>query len=424
MPDLVAALRVFFTLTLACVLVEAVCALVFHLGEPYNRPFSTLNKFSDFTEFQARFHAFHTPGFVTLPGSPYTYPAVSAAIQSIFYFCPHPLAVYLASILAGFGIAGVLLFRRLRALGLEVGLSIAAAGALAIASPLWFEFVRANMEFVVWCVLAIGICSYVRGRTYLAAAFFAIAVGMKLYPVLFFGLFVVRREYRQVVFGTVVGIAAFVSSLWLETGSVALSWHVATRGIRSVNSALYTVLPFNDHSIFEFVKQAVVLSRSAFHHHLVKLTPEEGLRLEYVYFVVFGLVAAVFFFSRARKVPVLNQIVMLAVGCVLLPPVSFDYTLIQLFVPCGLLMVAAVRWARSHPGESLPGLRRALLLMAVIIAPETELTIHGRTISSGLKCVSLIALAVVASRNSFGDSGEGSAHEERAMLSAVPAQVR
>ena len=394
-----------------------------HLGDPYDAPFPFLGQtsFSDFMFFDARFHAFHTPGFITMSGPIYTYPAVSAVGQSLFYLFPHPLASFLVFMVLTFVAAGVLFYRTLRREQIAARSAAILVLAFFLSYPMWFEFVRANSEFPVWCVLMVGLWAMARRRPYLAAACFGVAGAMKLYPFIFLGLLMSRKHYRQLAFGLAVSGASYISALWLESGSVALSWRYRGDGLASIGGLFTLLMVFYDHSLFELVKHGIVIVETLLHGHKYKLPWQVAARAERWYLLTFGVACLGVFFAWIRKVPLLNQIVALAVLCVLLPPISFDYTLIQLYFPCALLIFAAIEYARKHQGSMLPGLRNALLLMAAILAPETELSAYRFTLSSLIKWASLIALFVVALGQPFSEEQGDDTADKYRRVRAQPA---
>ena len=406
------ALRLFLGLTVVCVAIEMFCGFVLHLPRhsPYTQPFFMEPIFSDFLTFNSLFHVFHSPAFITSPGVPFTYPAVTAAAQALFFLFPNPLGSFLGAILLGFFIGGFLLFRSLRREHVAMASAMVVVLAYGISYPLWLEFTRANTEFLVWIVVTVGLWAFMRERPYVAAAFFGLGVAMKLYPFILFALFVSRKQYRQMVFGFLISLAAFVSSLWLESGSIALSWYGNKVGLDALDKIICAPYAFFDHSIFEFIKQGMMLVHMAHQRHLLHMAFQshayalpiaDVLRAERIYLIVFAVIGIALFFTRICKLPPINQLLALTVACVLLPPVSYDYTMINLYFPCALLLLAAIRFSRSNPGESLPGLNLALSLMAILMAPESELTVHGRTICSLFKCCTLIALFVVSLRYPF-----------------------
>jgi hypothetical protein len=314
---------------------------------------------------------------------------------------PHPLGTFLTAMVVTFVVVSVLFYRRLRRERIGVRSAALLALAFLLSYPLWFDFVRANSEFLVWCVLAVGLWAIVRRNSYLAAACFGVAGAMKLYPFIFLALLVSRRQYRQLLFGLAVSAAAYISALWLESGSIAFSWQNRGVGFVALASMTYQAIMFYDHSLFELVKLVMVFVPSVLHRHLYELPLQVAARAERYYLVTFGVMGIVVFFGWIRKLLLLNQIVALALLSVLLPPISFDYTLIELYFPCALLIFAAIQQAQRHQGAILPGLRNALLLMAVVLAPEAEFSAHHLTVSPLIKWVTLIALFGVALRQPF-----------------------
>jgi len=67
--------------------------------------------------------------------------------------------------------------------------------------PFWFEVHQANLEFVVWIVIIVGLGH--SGRTDpIRAAMFGVAISMKIFPFMYLGLLVARKEFRQAVFAS------------------------------------------------------------------------------------------------------------------------------------------------------------------------------------------------------------------------------
>ena len=71
-----------------------------------------------------------------------------------------------------------------------------------------------------------------------------------------------------------------------------------------------------------------------------------------------SLVAAVWlYFKRIFKLPLLNQVLSLTICSILLPPVSHDYTLIQMYAP----------WAIVHADYRYAGQFKALVLLVLLL---------------------------------------------------------
>ncbi|HEV2619841.1 MAG TPA: hypothetical protein VGU23_07870, partial [Acidobacteriaceae bacterium] len=90
----------------------------------------------------------------------------------------------------------------------------------------------------------------------------------------------------------------------------------------------------------------------------------------------------------------------LTVACITLPPTSYDYTLLHLYTPWVMLVFLAVsRWRDHLPVPK--GLWPAFLCLALLLSPQSEIILHGERIGSQIKCLALLALAIVALRFSF-----------------------
>ena len=93
--------------------------------------------------------------------------------------------------------------------------------------------------------------------------------------------------------------------------------------------------------------------------------------------------------SRIRKLPLLNQILALSVCAVLLPPVSFDYTLVHLLVPVGLLCL----YTAPMPWRAVAGLRLCLVCFALIFNVDAFVSLHWR-LAGEFRAVVLVVLLV------------------------------
>ena len=69
------------------------------------------------------------------------------------------------------------------------------------------------MEILVWIVLLLATWAYSTGRGYLAATFFGLAAALKLFPFVFLALFLSTREFRKLLLGAAVFLAASVAGL-------------------------------------------------------------------------------------------------------------------------------------------------------------------------------------------------------------------
>jgi len=127
-------------------------------------------------------------------------------------------------------------------------------------------------------------------------------------------------------------------------------------------------------------------------------------------YLLVGIVGGLlFFFFRIVRLPLLNQIVVLVATLLVLPPVSNDYTLLHLYAPFACLTLFAVSAARS--GELPYRLGFAMLLMGVLLAPESYLILHQLRPSGFLKALALVLLVWTAASTRWEDRWSSSRSE-------------
>jgi hypothetical protein len=253
--------------------------------------------------------------------------------------------------------------------------------------PLAFCFQRSNLEFVVASGIALGTWAYWRERTWTAAILWGVFGSVKLYPLLVLALFLSFRQYRQ-FFAAIFTAAGFSIMALLYIGP---DFHTALTGI--VGSlpkfvSLYTLaydpwIGF-DHSIFALLKVV-------FHPSLAALP-----KLLHVYFIVLGATMLALYLVHIRKLPAANQLLILSICSILLPPTSWDYSLLQLYAPFFVLVFLSI-----DAKERIAGLSVALVLLALLFTPTNFLYSAGDGRGGQIKCVLLIMLLVVSLMHKF-----------------------
>lgn len=375
-------------LTALCVFCEVLSVLILHWGPPYASPF-LIEYFPDLTSFVERFQHLHHLAFYTIsPVQPYMYPAPMVLPYAFLFHLTHPLQGYLACVLGAVLVAVSLLTRALLRHGLRLTSSLLLlAVVVCLSYPLLFLLKQANMEGFVWIVISLGLFLFFSGRSYAAAACFGIAGAMKLFPLIYLGLLLSRRQYRQIAWALLVGAVLTCVSLWVVYPNLATSWHLIQHGLDQFRTGyMLTNRPFEkgfDHSLWGLIKRSV--------HRLP--APAQLAPYLTLYLGVVSLGGVALYFLRIRHLPIINQVLCLTVASILLPPTSFDYTLIHLYAPWALLALLAVRLYGE--GRRQPGLVPAMACFAVLMAPETEFIHHGETLGGAIKALTLIVLFLV-----------------------------
>ncbi len=362
-----------------------------HLPYPYSSPVLPFAHFFDLYIFTARFARLHSPAFFAPNiAEQYQYPGSMALLYGSLYATHRASVVFFAITGCAVLVMALGLARHL----IRAGLSKVTAYALVICTtvlsyPLWFEWALANLEMFIFLMVAAGVWCFLRKRTFAAAILFGIAAGMKFFPGVYLGLFLARRQYKQIVVAAATAVAVNLAGLWLIGPTIPAAYEGVRLGLSRFRvHYMLTYLPQEtgvDHSIIGLIKRT-----TWYHYHDWQL-PNFAVT---VYLAIAATVGAALYFWRIRNLPVTNQIAALCVASILLPPTSHDYTLLHLYVPFALLVVMAVKAGE----KTVPGLLAAMVCFAVLFSSESELILAGRGFSGQAKCLALIALLFVILR--------------------------
>ena len=384
----------------------------FHQPFPYASTFSWQNAGSDLRIFEPRFLAFGTPHFWGLGPYPFTYPAPLAPVYWLIYQIPHYVEVYLVLGIAILATWAWYFATKVSAFGVSrIGAFLALIVFLVMAWPVRFVLQLGNTEMIVALILGVGILAALRGRWTLGAVLIGLAASMKLFPFVFLGLMLSRRRYRAFAWGVASAAISTVVSLALLGPTVMEAQQHIRDGLSFIKQ-VFVLLRVPDslefsHSLFNLIKVAVTVfghsrqpiasTARALHEMLLM---ESVLR---VYMAVVAIAGILLYFLRIRKLPLLNQVLALAVCAVVLPPFSSDYTLIHLLVPLGLLLVfTAEAWSR---GQQPRGLGLCFTCLALIFTKGAffEFKYH---FDAQVKTLALLVLLAAASHYRFEREGD------------------
>lgn len=371
-------------LAAVCVTTEAFCSLALHL--PFVYTFPLLPKWGlDFRIWIPKMRLIHTPAFETALGVPYLYPPAAAPIQWIFSVLPwRPTAFfYLAGAAIAIG-ADVLFARALQRRGATTVRAFAFSLGMTIFSlPIWFVFRQGNIEMLLFPLIAGAVWAYLEDRLYLSAICIGVAGAAKIYPLILVGLFLSRANWRPVIVTAVVAILATTAGLWLIHPDLRVALAETQRGLTFANDLQFLhqnpVQGGFDHSVLGAAKRVVT-------HWPAPGRARFWVKAYIVSLAALGLSAFLF---RLRRTSPLNKVLGLTVAMVTFMPLSYDYTLIHMYVPFGLLALqvqsAEGRFQRWEIGTSLS-------CFVVVFAPLSEFIWHGTTVSGLFKTIGLLCL--------------------------------
>jgi hypothetical protein len=242
---------------------------------------------------------------------------------------------------------------------------------------------RGNIEAVIWVFVLLGVVAYTRNKMYTSAILWAVAGSMKIFPTLLFAMFLAKRKYR--VFGFAIGAIAALTLLALAGVGPSLR-QAALDSSKSTpwalnNYILVRYLLQFDHSLFSAIKQAIHIT------YVEKFGGNEGDAIRNalrIYSIVIPIGAALLWWFRLRRMPLLNQFMAYLTMCILLPYVSNEYTLIYVYLIWGaflLFLLQDVATARIHiPATSIYII---LISCACLVAPLSYIEHNGELAYGG-----------------------------------------
>jgi len=318
---------------------------------------------------------------------PFTYPPPLAIIYFLLTLTPHSIRVFETFILLAAIAMGIWLARAMTWRGfVPVHAYGFAALTLLFSYPLAFEFRVANLEMVLFVFVAAGVWLFFSERENAAAILFGAAAAMKYYPVIFLGLFLAKKRYLPILVGLTSAIGVMLLGLAVVTPSFRLSLRGAREGLQFFKNEYvlqrrFAETPF-DHSIFSQIKSLV---------HRPWLPTPESSHILMAYLGIVTVVGAALFFLRIRKLPVINLLLCLTIAAITLPPVSYDYTLLYLYIP-----FAAVVLRIRVPNVDRRLVTLAMVLFAIVFSYETEFMGGLLLFDAQIKFIALAFLFVLA----------------------------
>jgi hypothetical protein len=337
--------------------------------------------FADITVYKGRFSVYHTARFFTSRAfSGFAYPPGAAPIYEAFYRTANATQSYLtlaAGTVLAAGVAAWVALRRL-------GLSRYMPALLLFSFPLVFLIQRANIEIMLWIAVALGLVAYRGGFAVVAAVLFGLAAAVKLYPIFLLGLFSKRRrDLTAFTVGVVTAVAALVGATAYAGPTFVMAARGFTTGIGHFQDhyvdTVSVVEVMYDHSLFSPLKYV------AYAHH-----ESPGPWTHWYYLIAGGV--TLLLFLRVRTMPSVNRVLFLVAAMVCLPPVSFAYTLVHLYVPA-LLLLGVVLGAQTRVPVTAAV---TLALLVLLLLPLVSLNVLQMMPTGPMQSVILFGVMVLA----------------------------
>jgi hypothetical protein len=360
--------------------------------------------FGDLLEFVPNFQLAHTTGFFRSAAfSGIAYPPLGGASYALLYSFGQPVVVYLGIFALWLGIVIEGVRRHLLNLGIRrITAMLFPLTLIAISYPVEGLVQRGNIELFVWIFTATGVWAFLRDRDKTAATLWGLAAAMKLYPIILLALLVTKLRWKAFT----LGLAAFF------IGSIAAMAYMGPTMSVALRRSLRNVFGYQSVRASEWSGHEFAANHSAFVPVKFVTLVAGGWKAPSTnfYYLAGGLIFVALFFGKVRKMPVINQVLVVTTFMVILPPISYFYTLVHLYAPFLMLVFLAIRAERA--GIRIPGLTGTILLFVPIFAAFTIFTYPKVFLFGGLiQAATLICLLLRAAQ--FPLSTEGVVRVEK-----------
>ncbi len=351
------------------------------------------DRFGDFWHYRNLLRFIHTPDFF-LARDRFAYPAPCAVLyQWIYHLGSHPHVVFNLILWAAQLLSAALLLRALLRSGLGSGQAWRLVLLMAVTSYPWhYLYDRGNIELFVYLLVGGGVWAWFSGRPQLAGALWGCAGALKIYPLLMLAVLAKRGSWRAFAVGAITFLVVLLVSFWYVGPSIKIAATGTVWGIRGFVGTYGAHTRFGelvyDHSLLGGMKELVSLP---FLHPAY-----EQITLSHAYEGLVILLGPVFFVRWRAKAPVVNQLCLLLVGLMSLPPVSYDYTLVYAYIVIGVVMCAYV--SAVVRGERFPGATIYFVAFAILCTTESWISIWGVEPNGLFKSSALVTVGVLLVR--------------------------
>jgi len=304
-----------------------VFSVLFHLAQAFvfnlnSYPYNTFlfDQAYRFTDFNTIYTA--TAGLDPFKAAVSVYPPFTYLVM--FPFTKLSMNVALGLMLAGFTL--FLLWYVYRTVsGIDPERGYMKTGVLALLSyPFLFTFDRANMEVFVFILSALFIYFYQKKEDWKSVCCLAGAIAMKVYPGALLLVLLADRKYKKAFCTLLVGAALTLGSMLVLKGGVAASYAGLVHNLEGFRHHYFHNSLGVQHNLSLF---GVMWLAYVFFLH-TSAVPETG----YFLAMVLLFIALALYLVFVEK-ELWRSVTLIVLYFLVAPQVSFDYKMVNLFVP-------------------------------------------------------------------------------------------
>ncbi len=198
--------------------------------------------------------------------------------------------------------------------------------------PIMFEFDRANIEYLVLLFLMLFFIFYKKEKYKIAAVLLSFPICMKLYPAVFILLFLNKKRFKEFFLCIFSCIVVMISSYFLLGGRIR--WiPIAMFNFKmfTMDYALKGLGVQFGHSIWSGMNYLSLITNG-------KVMGNTYMTIYTIIILIIALILAIYVIFIEKKE--WKAITILTIMMITFPHVSFDYTLIHMYIPIVLFIAA------------------------------------------------------------------------------------
>ncbi|MDD3014487.1 MAG: glycosyltransferase family 87 protein [Candidatus Gastranaerophilales bacterium] len=196
--------------------------------------------------------------------------------------------------------------------------------------PVLFAIDRGNLEIIVFIFLTLFIILYCKEKYFLSSIFLSFAVAMKFYPIILVILYLSKKLYKEVFYTIIISCFATLLSLLILKGHIISQIIVLLQNL-IIYKQLYILgnngLAYGS-SLFGAIK---IIMNSIFGNIDIN-------KLFNIYSIIAFITGGIFcYFAYIEKI-IWKKTTLLIIAMLVLPHVTGDYRLLNLFIPVWLFI--------------------------------------------------------------------------------------
>jgi hypothetical protein len=253
--------------------------------------------------------------------------------------------------------------------------------------PFLFAFDRANIEIYIFASIFFFIYFQSRNKLLLSSFFLALGIALKIYPIIFIVL-CIRRKHLLTSFVQIIAITIFSALMSIagllpfeENIPTAISWTLKNMNAITAHAANNTWAIQHSTSLYSFLKLTsmvmfpkIILNYSGYLFSTIILST---------------ITCCIVLFSNIKY---WQKTFLLIAVILLVPPVSFDYKLLSLYVPLFLFL----KEQRNSPLDWL-----YLIGFTILFIPKAYFYIvTDISIAVPINCITLLLMSILIIANS------------------------